>query len=410
MVAETKYYDILGVAPTASETELKKAYRKLALKYHPDKNPAAGDKFKEISHAYEILSDSEKRDAYDHYGEEGLSGQGGHGHGMNAEDLFSQLFGGGGGGMFGGGGGRRGPSGPRRGKDMMHQLKVSLEDFYLGKTSKLALQKNVLCVKCDGKGGKEGAVQMCRGCNGQGARIMMRQMGPMVQQFQQTCPDCNGLGEIINEKDRCKHCLGKKIMSDRKILEVHIERGMRGGQKITFSGEGDQAPGIIPGDIIIQLDEKPHPRFTRQGDDLIYEAKIDLLTALAGGQFAVPHLDDRVLMVTVIPGEAIQPNMVKVVPNEGMRMQRVDSHGHLFIKFTVEFPQANWTDENTLKKLESILPSRAPIPSFGNKHLEDVVLANAEGYQNRGGASSSAYDEDEEDHQQGGPGVQCAQQ
>ncbi|KAI8083824.1 ATPase GET3 [Thamnidium elegans] len=407
MVAETKYYDILGVSPTASEGELKKAYRKLALKYHPDKNPDAGDKFKEISHAYEILSDETTRNVYDSYGEEGLSGGGGGPGGMNAEDLFSQLFGGGGGGMFGGGGGRR-PAGPRRGKDMMHQLKVSLEDLYMGKTSKLALQKNILCVKCDGKGGKEGAVQTCRGCNGQGVRIMMRQMGPMVQQMQVQCEACNGQGEQINEKDRCKHCLGKKIMSERKILEVHVERGMRDGQKITFSSEGDQAPGIIPGDIIIVLDEKAHPRFTRKGDDLIYEAKIDLLTALAGGQFAIPHLDDRVLMVSVIPGEAIQPDMVKVVPNEGMPMPRVDSRGHLFIKFTVEFPQANWTDENTLKKLESILPPRKEVPTFANKHVEEVVLADATGYQGRG--SSSAYEEEEEDHQQGGPGVQCAQQ
>lgn len=197
-------------------------------------------------------------------------------------------------------------------------------------------------------------------------------------------------------------------MSDRKILEVHIDRGMRGGQKITFSGEGDQAPGILPGDIIIALDEQPHPHFTRQGDDLIYEAKIDLLTALAGGQFAVPHLDDRVLLVTVIPGEAIQPNMVKVVPNEGMPIQRVDNKGHLFIKFTVEFPNPNWTDEATLKKLESILPARRSLPSFGDKHLDEVVLVDAEGYQNRTG--SSAYDEDEEHQHGGGQGVQCAQQ
>ncbi|KAL9538789.1 hypothetical protein MBANPS3_010673 [Mucor bainieri] len=415
MVAESKYYDILGVSPSATEGELKKAYRKLALKYHPDKNPDAGDKFKEISHAYEILSDAEKREIYDQYGEEGLSGQGGPG-GMNAEDLFSQLFGGGGmggmggGGFFGGmGGGRRGPQGPRRGKDMMHQLKVNLEDLYLGKTSKLALQKNILCGKCDGKGGKDGAVQVCRGCNGQGSRIMMRQMGPMIQQIQQPCGDCRGTGEIINEKDRCKQCLGKKIMSDRKILEVHIERGMRDGQRITFSGEGDQAPGIVPGDIIIQLDEKAHPRFTRKGDDLIYEAKIDLLTALAGGQFAVPHLDDRVLLVNVIPGEAIQPNMVKAVPNEGMPMHRIDSRGHLFIKFTVEFPEPNWTDEATLKKLEAILPPRNPVPSVGDKHIEDVVLVDAEAYQHRAG--SNAYDEDgHEDHQHGGGGVQCAQQ
>ncbi|KAI8365554.1 ATPase GET3 [Blakeslea trispora] len=368
-------------------------------------NPDAGDKFKEISHAYEILSDAEKREIYDQYGEEGLNGQAGPG-GMNAEDLFSQLFGGGGG--FFGGGGRRGPSGPRRGKDMMHQLKVSLEDVYLGKTSKLALQKNVLCSKCDGKGGKEGAVQACRPCNGQGVRIVMRQMGPIVQQFQQQCDSCRGTGEIINEKDRCKECMGKKILSERKILEVHIERGMRDGQKITFSKEGDQAPGIIPGDIVIVLDEKPHPRFTRQGDDLVYEAKIDLLTALAGGQFAIPHLDDRVLLVNVIPGEAIQPDMVKVIPHEGMPMQRLDSRGHLFVKFTVEFPQSNWTDEDTIKKLESVLPPRKTLPSFGDKHLDEVVLVDAEGYQGRAGAS--AYDEDDEDHHHGGPGVQCAQQ
>ncbi|KAI8363811.1 ATPase GET3 [Choanephora cucurbitarum] len=368
-------------------------------------NPDAGDKFKEISHAYEILSDADKREVYDQYGEEGLNGQAGPG-GMNAEDLFSQLFGGGGG--FFGGGGRRGPSGPRRGKDMMHQLKVSLEDVYLGKTSKLALQKNVLCSKCDGKGGKEGAVQPCRPCNGQGIRVIMRQMGPIVQQFQQPCDVCRGTGEIINEKDRCKECLGKKITSERKILEVHIERGMRDGQKITFSKEGDQAPGIIPGDIVILLDEKPHPRFTRQGDNLIYEAKIDLLTALAGGQFAIPHLDDRVLLVNVIPGEAIQPDMIKVIPDEGMPMQRLDSRGHLFVKFTVEFPESNWTDEDTIKKLESVLPSRKALPSFGDKHLDEVVLVDADGYQGRAGAS--AYDEDDDDHHHGGPGVQCSQQ
>ncbi|KAG1142193.1 hypothetical protein G6F37_002285 [Rhizopus arrhizus] len=407
MVAETKYYDILGVSPSASESELKKAYRKLALKYHPDKNPDAGDQFKEISHAYEILSDPEKREVYDQYGEEGLNGQGGMG-GMNAEDLFSQLFGGGGG--FFGGGGRRGPQGPRRGKDMMHQLKVNLEDLYLGKTSKLALQKNTLCSKCDGKGGKEGAVQSCRGCNGQGIRIMMRQMGPMIQQVQQACPECRGTGEVISEKDRCTQCLGKKIVSDRKILEVRIERGMRDGQKITFSGEGDQAPGVIPGDIIIVLDEKPHPHFSRKGEDLVYEAKIDLLTALAGGQFAIPHLDDRVLMVSVLPGEAIQPDMVKVIPNEGMPMHRIESRGHLFVKFTVEFPQSNWTDQDTIKQLEAILPPRPTLPTFSDKHVDDVVLVDAEGYQGRNNASHSAYNDDEDEDHHHGPGVQCAQQ
>ncbi|CDH55361.1 chaperone regulator [Lichtheimia corymbifera JMRC:FSU:9682] len=402
MVRESKYYDILGVSPDASESELKKAYRKLALKYHPDKNPEAGDKFKEISHAYEILSDSEKRQMYDQFGEEGLNGQGGMG-GMDAEDLFSQLFGGG---LFGGGGRSSRPSGPRRGKDMMHHLKVSLEDLYAGKTSKLALQKSVLCSRCEGRGGKEGAVQTCRTCGGQGVRIIMRQMGPMVQQIQQPCGDCRGEGEIVNEKDRCKHCMGKKVMSERKILEVFIDKGMRDGQRITFSGEGDQAPGIIPGDIIIAIDEKPHPRFQRKGDDLVYEAKIDLLTALAGGQFAIPHLDDRVLLVTVLPGEAIKPDMVKVIPNEGMPTYRHHDHGHMFVKFNVEFPDPNWADAETISKLDAILPARNPLPSFDNKHVDEVVMADADGYQT---SRSQAYD-DEDDDPRGGPGVQCAQQ
>jgi DnaJ family protein A protein 2 len=293
---------------------------------------------------------------------------------------------------------------------MMHQLKVSLEDLYLGRTTKLALQKNIICSGCEGKGGKEGAVQVCSGCRGQGTRIMMRQMGPMIQQIQQQCPECHGTGELINEKDRCKQCMGKKIVSERKILEIHIDRGMRGGQKITFSGEGDQAPGIIPGDIIIQVDEKPHPHFTRQGDDLIFNAKINLLTALAGGEFPVPHLDERILKVSVIPGEAIKPGMVKVVPNEGMPLQRVDNKGHLFIKFEVEFPQANWTDPETIMKLESILPPRKELPLFGDKHVDEVILADAEPYQARHGTSAYDEDHDEDHHHHAGQGVQCAQQ
>ncbi|KAI7849222.1 hypothetical protein BDC45DRAFT_540265 [Circinella umbellata] len=407
MVRESKYYDILGVSPEATEGELKKAYRKLALKYHPDKNPEAGDKFKEISHAYEILSDSEKRQMYDQFGEEGLNGQGGMG-GMDAEDLFSQLFGGG---LFGGGGGGRSrPSGPRRGKDMMHHLKVSLEDLYAGKTSKLALQKNVVCTRCEGRGGKEGAMQTCRSCNGNGVRIIMRQMGPMVQQIQQPCTDCRGEGEVISDKDRCKQCMGKKIVSERKILEVFIDKGMRDGQRITFSGEGDQAPGIIPGDIIIAIDEKPHPRFQRKGDDLVYEAKIDLLTALAGGQFAIPHLDERVLLVSVLPGEAIKPDCIKVIPNEGMPAYRHHNHGHMFVKFSVEFPDPNWTDADTIAKLDGILPARAQLPSFGDKQVDEVVMADADGYQTQRAAGNNAYDDDEEDDGRGGAGVQCAQQ
>jgi len=278
------------------------------LKYHPDKNPNAGERFKEISHAYEVLSDEQKRNIYDNYGEEGLSGEGAGMGGGSAEELFAQFFGGGlGGGMFGNGGGA--PRGPRRGRDLVHALKVTLEDLYKGKVSKLALQKTVLCAKCKGKGGKEGSIKTCKGCNGTGQKIVMRQMGPMIQRFQALCPDCNGEGETIPAKDKCKECNGKKVVNERKVLNVHVDKGMQEGQRITFAGEADQAPNTIPGDVIFVIETKEHPRFQRKGDDLFYQAKIDLVTALVGGQFSVEHLDERFLKVDILKGEVIRPGI-----------------------------------------------------------------------------------------------------
>ncbi|RKP06964.1 DnaJ subfamily A member 2 [Thamnocephalis sphaerospora] len=405
MVKETKFYDQLGVSPDASETELKKAYRKLALKYHPDKNPDAGDKFKEISHAYEVLSDAQRRDVYDRFGEAGLSGDGGMGGGMgmSAEDLFSQIF--------GGGMPRRQPSGPRRGKDMMHQLRVSLEDLFKGKTSKLALQKHVICKGCDGKGGKEGAVRTCNACNGQGVRVTIRQMGPMVQQFQSTCDECRGEGEIINQKDKCKVCSGRKVVQERKVLEVHIDKGMRAGQRIEFKGEADQAPGIIPGDVVIVIDEKPHEYFRRRDDDLYYDAKVDLLTALAGGQIAINHLDNRQLIVNILPGEVIRPDEVKAVLGEGMPAYRHHNRGNLYIKFSVEFPADNWATPEQLAGLESILPARPALPPPAGKEVEEAVLAVLDAaQQSRANREKSSYDDDDDDEGHHGPGVQCAQQ
>lgn len=314
MVKDTKFYDTLGCSPDATESQLKTAYRKGALKHHPDKNahdPAAAEKFKEISHAYEVLSDPQKRQLYDQYGEEGLEQGGMGGGGMAAEDLFAQFFGGGGGGfggMFGGMGGMGGrDAGPKKARTIHHVHKVSLEDIYRGKVSKLALQKSVICSKCDGRGGKEGAVKTCAGCNGQGMKTMMRQMGPMIQRFQTVCPDCNGEGESIREKDKCKQCNGKKTSIERKVLHVHVDRGVQSGTKIDFRGEGDQMPGVQPGDVQFEIEQKPHPRFQRKGDDLFYHAEIDLLTALAGGAIYIEHLDERWLTVEVLPGEVISP-------------------------------------------------------------------------------------------------------
>ena len=186
MVKETKFYDILGVSPTADDATLKKAYRKLALKYHPDKNPNAGEKFKEISMAYEVLSDPEKRRIYDQHGEQGIKeGGGGGGGGFHSPmDIFDMFFGGGGGGH-----GRR--AGPRRTKNLMHQLGVSLEDMYNGTTRKLALQKNVICADCDGVGGKAGAVQRCPNCRGTGMQVRRERLS---LSFSFRCVSITGAG------------------------------------------------------------------------------------------------------------------------------------------------------------------------------------------------------------------------
>jgi DnaJ family protein A protein 2 len=194
-----------------------------------------------------------------------------------------------------------------QGRDIVHVHKVSLEDLYKGKVSKLALQKSVLCPKCEGSGGKEGAVRKCAGCNGAGTKTMLRQMGPTVQRFRAVCPNCAGEGENIREKDRCKQCHGKKTITERKVLHVPVDKGMQDNQKITFNGESDQGPDIIPGDVVFVIEQKKHDRFERKGDDLSYKAEIDLLTALTGGSLVIEHLDDRFLQVSILPGEVTSP-------------------------------------------------------------------------------------------------------
>lgn len=399
MVKETKLYDTLGVSPSATENELKKAYRKLALKYHPDKNPNGGDKFKEISHAYEILSDPQKRETYDNFGEEGLSGDAGGGMGMNPEDLFASFFG------FGGG---SRSSGPRRGKDVVHPLKVSLEDLYKGKVFKLSIKRNIICKACNGKGGKEGAVKSCSDCNGRGVKFVRRQIGPMIQQYQTSCPTCNGTGEIINKELECKICHSKKVVQETKIIEVPVDKGMTDGQQITFAGEADQAPGVETGDVVIIIKEKPHDVFKRKGKDLYIEQKIDLVTALTGGTFNIKHLDDRYLKVTIIPGEIIKPDQTKCIQNEGMPTYRSPfDKGNLFVKFEVEFPSTSWYNDEKAQMLKKVLPStkQEKIPS--NAIVDECVMSsidpNAKTQQDR----SDMYDDDDE---RGGPQVQCAQQ
>lgn len=405
MVKETAFYDILEVNPTASDTELKKAYRRLALKYHPDKNPDAGDKFKQISMAYEVLSDPKKREIYDRGGEEAIKG-GGAGGGFDFHspmDIFDLFFSG----SRRGGGSR----GPRKGKDVIHQLKVSLEDLYNGSTRKLALQKNVICSKCEGRGGKEGAVQKCGNCHGSGMQIRIQHLGPgMVQQIQSMCGECRGQGEVIDAKHRCKTCLGKKIVKERKILEVHIDKGMKDNQQICFSGEGDQEPDLEPGDIVIVLDEKEHERFKRRGNDLIITMNLELVEALCGFQKTITTLDNRTLVITSFPGEIVKHEDIKCIMGEGMPVYRDPfEKGRLIIQFQVNFPPNNFLAPDAIPKLEEVLPPRQEV--IVPDDAEECTLQDFDpSARSSGSRRNEIYDSDDEQHMGGGQRVQCASQ
>ncbi|KFM60612.1 DnaJ-like protein subfamily A member 2, partial [Stegodyphus mimosarum] len=406
-MADTKLYDLLGVSRHASDTEIKKAYRKLAKEYHPDKNPTEGEKFKEISFAYEVLSDPKKREIYDRQGIKGL--QGGADASMAADDLFSQLFGGGLFGMGGMGGGRR----RKRGEDTVYPLKVTLEDLYNGKTSKLNLNKTVICKACEGLGGRPGAVNRCTTCQGRGIKVTYRQLGPgMVQHMQASCPDCGGEGEVLNERDRCKVCKGKKIVNETKRLEVHVDKGMQENQKIYFRGDGNQQPGVEPGDVIIILQQMPHERFQREGPDLYMSHTLTLTEALCGFCMVIKHLDGRNIVVKHAPGEVIEPGSVKGVVHEGMPIYRNPfERGNLYIKFNVTFPENHFADLAKLKALELLLPDRPPFEMPVGDNVEEVDLHDYEPGSHRGASSSrsEAYDSEDEDRYRG-PGVQCAHQ
>lgn len=395
MVKETKFYDILGVGPNCTPDELKKAYRKLALKYHPDKNPDEGERFKQISQAYDVLSNPEKKAMYDQGGEQALK-EGGSGQ-HSAMDIFDMFFG-----HAFGGGGRRGHE--RRGKDVIHQLSVSLEELYKGTVRKLVLQKNVICDKCEGRGGRKGAVEKCPTCHGSGMQVHIQQIRPgMVQHIQTMCGDCRGQGERINPKDRCKTCQGRKVNRDRKVLEVNVDPGRSDGDRITFHGEGDQEPGLQPGDIVIVLDEKEHKTYKRTGDDLIIKLDLELVEALCGFQKSIRTLDDRELLITTLPGEVIKHGDIKCIYGEGMPHHRnIIEKGKLIIQFKVQFPPK--IDPKLAPMLEACLPTRPEmlIPDCAEECVMEDLDPETEARRQRSN-NHNVYDEDQ------GPGqrMQC---
>lgn len=409
MVKETAYYDILGVSPNCTEEELKKSYRKLALKYHPDKNPSEGERFKQISQAYEVLSDPNKREIYDHGGEQGIKQGGSNGAGdYNPMDIFEMFF----------GGGRQRERGPRKGRDIVYPMNVTLEELYNGVTRKLAIQRKVTCDKCDGRGTKSPSIppHKCSTCRGSGVRIRVEQVGPgIMQRLESKCNECSGQGQTIPDKDKCRNCDGKKITREKKIIEVHIDKGMEDGQKIVFSNQGDIEPGLdLPSDIIVVLDEKPHEVFKRcQKNDLLTTLELNLTEALCGFTRTIKTLDERILLLKSSPGEVIKHASFKAVPGEGMPIHRNPfEKGSLLIQIAVNFPES--LDLGVVAQLEKLLPPRPKIdgPVTGDD-VEDVRMVDFDpekDSRSSRGSRGQAYREDDDEGSGMPGGVPCRQQ
>jgi len=391
------YYELLGISKSASENELKSAYKKMSLKYHPDRNksPDAVQKFQEISNAYQVLSDPEKRSIYDQFGEEGLRNPG---MGEGPGDLFSHIFG------FGGS--QKQKKGESKGKDVMLALEVTLEDLYKGATKPVTISRRRTCPDCKGVGAtKPGVMSTCSDCRGQGFKVQVMQMGPFIQQARVECPTCDGEGVSISKENKkfiCTKCHGKKVVKQEKILEVHIDKGMKENQKITFDGESDEAPNMKAGDVVIVLQSKEHPVFTRDGNHLIMKKSISLSEALLGVDFNIKHLDGRSVVIKSKPGEVIKPGTLKKVAHLGMPIyRRPFDYGNLYIKFDVVFPEK--LNAEQVKALEAVLPKRGV--SKKTDETEEFLLEEADLE-----AETNDHDHDHDDDDESGGGVQCSQQ
>ena len=347
-MSKRDYYEVLGVDKGAADSDIKKAYRRVAMKYHPDRNPDDPDadhKFKEATEAYDILMDREKREAYDRFGHAGVDpGMGGGGFGGgNFSDIFGDVFGD----IFGGGRGGRG--GPQRGSDLRYTLDISLEDAVRGTTVEIKVPSLSTCEKCDGSGAKKGSSPTtCGTCGGMG-QVRMQQG---FFQVQQTCPTCRGRGKTIT--DPCNACHGQGRVEKTRKLSVKVPPGVDTGDRIRLSGEGEAGPeGGPPGDLFVQMSVRQHNIFERDGKNLYCEVPITFVTAALGGELEVPTLDGRVKLK--IPAET-QTGKLFRLRGKGVKPVRGGSVGDLLCRAVVETPvNLNKEQKTLLQQFEKSL-------------------------------------------------------
>ena len=370
MANKRDYYEVLGVAKNASADEIKKAYRKLAVKYHPDKNPGnkeAEEKFKEAAEAYSVLSDADKKAKYDQFGHAGVDGagpdfSGGFG---NLNDILNDLFGGAFGGGFGGFGGFGGGFGGgqrrervHRGRDIRVRVKLTLEEIAKGVEKEISIEKNVPCPDCGGRGAKNGSdIKSCPACNGTGQvqRVVNSFLGQTVTYS--TCQQCGGEGKIITNP--CHTCNGTGLVRQRETIKVKIPAGVEAGMQMTVQGEGHAAKNNgINGDLLVVIEEQEHPDFRREGSNLLYTKVISIVDAMLGCEVDIPCIDGK-QKVKVEPGT--QSGTVVRLKGKGLPALNSYGTGDLYVKFAVWIPKKLTKDEKALfesmRQNESLKPS-----------------------------------------------------
>lgn len=352
-MSKRDYYEVLGVERGADEKEIKKAYRRMAMKFHPDRNPGDAEaeaKFKELSEAYEVLADGQKRAAYDQFGHAGVDGQsgfgGGHGGGHGSfSDIFGDVFGD----IFGGGGGGGRRSSVQRGSDLKYNMEMSLEEAVRGIEKTIKVPTLVNCDVCDGSGAKKGTQpQTCSTCGGVG-QVRMQQGFFAVQQ---TCPTCGGNGRII--KDPCHSCYGRGVKEETKTLNVKIPAGVDTGDRIRLTGEGEAGRNGGPaGDLYVEVRVKKHAIFEREGANLYCEMPISIAEAALGGELEVPTLEGRVKLK--IPAET-QTGRLFRLRGKGVTPVRGGGIGDLLCRVVVETPvNLNQRQKELLRELQDSL-------------------------------------------------------
>lgn len=378
-MSKRDFYEILEVPKSASADEIKKAYRKKALQYHPDKNPGdkqSEEKFKEAAEAYEVLSDQQKRQRYDQYGHAGVGGASGNGGfgggGMNMDDIFSHFgdifgghFGGGGFSGFGGGQQRGGGQRVRRGSDLRVKVKLTLAEIAVGVEKKIKVKKYVSCTHCSGSGAAHGASSTtCTTCNGQGrvTRVQNTILGQM--QTAAECPTCNGDGKIV--KDKCLHCSGEGIVREDEVITINIPAGVMEGMQLSVSGKGNAARrGGSNGDLLVLVEEEAHPELIRDENDLIYNLLLTVPMATLGGSVEVPTVEGKV-KVTIAPGT--QPGKVLRLRGKGLPSVNRYGTGDLLVNIGVYIPEnLNREEKSIMEKLaksDNVKPNASASRNF----------------------------------------------